>query len=226
MWPLGETLDLPGEALARVQQRLRGLGGRRRQVRLGVRGAVYRWAAMSTHAEHLEESLALPWQSPLRDDVAEENDLFGLFVNAMSTLDCLAYTAHMLGAIRRRNAFPFESEDDLRRITVGATADRFAREYPDHTLTVAIRGLTRSHSYDRLRRTRNVLTHRAGIPRVVTITALGGHTTWGTRDRPSDDDVVLTPEYARAIQQITTAWMWRLACGLDAFTEEFFSDTR
>jgi hypothetical protein len=222
VWPPGEeTVDLPHDQLGRVTRRLKGLGGRRRQIRLGVRGAVYRWTTMSTHAERLEESLALPYQSGQRDDITEEADLFGLFVNAMSALDCLAYSAHMLGAIRRRSAFPFESDGDLRGITVKATAERFRREYPDHPLTVALDALDGSRSYRRLSRTRNILAHRAGIPRVVTIDMFGERTTWGLGDRPGDD-VALTPAYARAVQQITTAWMTRVACGLDAFTEEFF----
>jgi len=38
--------------------------------------------------------------------------------------------------------------------------------------------------------------------------------------------VDLTPEYAGAVQQIATAWMWRLACGLDVFSEEFLEPSR
>jgi hypothetical protein len=216
-----ETLQFPLERADRSLRRLRGLRGKRQQARQGIVGSSYRWGAMTRHAESLAAALALPLEE--REDVRVEADLFGLFVNGVSAIDCLLFTSYALASIRRRRAFPLEKEGHYKQVAPAPMAARFSAEYPDEPLTEALRRLAVSRGYDRLREARNHLAHRAGVPRLQHFTATERWMTWGFG---RGDEVRLTPEYADAVHQMTTAWLWRLMCGIHAFTEEFFVPER
>lgn len=212
-----DVIQFPYEQAVLSKYRLRGLGGKRKQVRLGLTGASYRWATMSRHAERLTLSLTLPFEE--REDVDEEADLFGLFVNAVSAIDCLLYAAYTLASIRRRAQFPMETEGHYKQIAPVPMARLFTEQYPDHRLTRELVALSVSPSYDRMRTARNHLAHRAGIPRLEHYARTERWMTWGLQ---KGEEVRLTPAYVHAVHQLATARMWRLMCGIDTFTDEYF----
>jgi hypothetical protein len=178
---------------------------------------------MIDHGDELIEVLSLPVEQ--QDDHRVESNLFGLFVNTVATVECLGYAAFALGSIRRSDRFRLESDQDMRRANLGATANLFETEYRGHELTRALSRAYRSKTYERLRDARNQLAHRAAIPRIVTITEYSRTLSWSlSLDR--GDEVDLTPEYIEAIKRLTAAHAYRIACGLDAFTREFFEPRR
>jgi hypothetical protein len=215
-----ETLQYPFEQAVLVRHRLRGLGGKREQARQGIVGSSYRWAAMSRHAASLQAALILPFDE--RDDVWEEADLFGLFVNAVSAIDCLLYTAYVLASIRRRSAFPLEREGNYQQIAPRPMAMQFCEQYPDEPVTDALWRLAHSVGYDRMRVARNHLAHRAGVPRLQHFTATERWMSWGL---VRGEEVRLTPDYIHGVHQLATSWMWRLMCGIDDFSERYFEPT-
>ena len=212
-----ETLQYPYEQAVLVRHRLRRLRGKREQARQGIVGSSYRWAAMSRHAASLQTTLILPFEE--REDVWEEADLFGLFVNAVSAIDCLLYTAYLLASLRRRPAFPLEREGHYQQIAPRPMATRFGEQYPGEPITDALWRLAHSAGYDRMRVARNHLAHRAGVPRLQHFTSTERWMTWGIA---RGEEVRLTPEYVDGVHQLATAWMWRLMCGIDAFSERYF----
>lgn len=212
-------IAFPLEALQATDRRLRGNHWKRRQVSSGIRGSAHRWQSMIDHGARLADSFGRPMEARL--DRLEEADLFGLFVNAVATLECLGYAAFGLGSIRRRAAFPFEEEPDRRPVTLGHTARKFRDQYPRHDLTMALQGAAFGRTYAQLRDARNHMSHRAAIPRMVTITQSSRTLSWSLAVGRGDD-VELTVAYIENIQRLTAAHAFRLACGLDAFTRESF----
>ena len=188
---------------------------------MGLRGATYRWSSMMAHGNRLQESFRRPPEHRL--DQSEEGDLFGLFVNAVATLECLGYTSFALGSIRHREAFLFEEERQRRNVTLRATARTFAEVYPGNRLTTALTRAAASRTYAQLLDARNHLSHRAAIPRMVEITESSRKVTWSlAAEWSDDDDVELTPEYVQNIQRLTAAHVFRIACGIHDFTGIYF----
>jgi hypothetical protein len=156
-------------------------------------------------------------------DVLEDMHFYGLFANAVSVIESLAYAAHGLGAIRRRAAFPMMTDDARRKVGLSVTASRFVAQYPDHALTRGLIRASRSPSLEGIRIARNVLTHRATDQRSTVITPEAEWREWTLGGLARTDTVVLDWRYLDGILLMTAAHARRIGCGLDAFSGEHFN---
>jgi hypothetical protein len=95
----------------------------------------------------------------------QEESLFTFFVNALSTLECLHFALYNLGACVKPGAFPAETRDDLRGVSIKETTRRFKMAYSGTPFTKTLLALRDSTELKALIGYRDFLTHRGVPPR-------------------------------------------------------------
>ena len=160
----------------------------RRLLGLGLKGVAYRFRSMAESDEDFREIITRHGVTPPLDEhFAQEKSLFGFFIAGMSCIDCLFYSLHALGGHYAPERFSLENES-LRGVRPSTVVEAYEAAWPNTPLTLTIRCMIDSAMFSRWTRVRNVLTHRAVPPRLISIApGRDADVTWQVEEAGTED---------------------------------------
>jgi hypothetical protein len=131
---------------------------------LGWNGLAYRFRAMAEYDEQYTSSIKSFGNSPpFEERYKQGNALFGLFVNAVSIIECCFYSTYWVGAILEPSRFPSNAE--VIKLYPKNVADKFNATFPGDALTKQMIHCVHERTYDDMKDIRDVLSHRGMLPR-------------------------------------------------------------
>jgi len=132
---------------------------------LGWNGLAYRYRAMAEYDEEFTNSVKISGNSPPPDERYKQGKaLFGFFINAVSVIDCFIYSMYYVASILKPDAFPLpKSENSV--FYPASVASKFSEHFPSDKLTKQMGKCLNASNYSRMKKMRNVLSHRGMPPR-------------------------------------------------------------
>ena len=157
---------------------------------------LYRFVSCARSDETFANSVRTATLTPVRPErFIQEDALFGFFVNGLSVIESFFYGLYWIGSMVDTTSFPVRTGDELKKITVKNTVDEYIKKFATCPLTDAFSRLTSTDDYDKWKRIRNILAHRAAYGRAIT-TTFGGHqeeeVVWRVLGEPLNDQFTTT----------------------------------
>jgi hypothetical protein len=137
-------------------------------------GVVYRYLGATEHDREFTESIrqdGVAPQPPAR--FTQEHALFAFFASGLATIECFTYAAHAIGWLLEPDAFDLSTDQAKRGATPVSTCEAFERMFAGDAIPVVLRAVIDSDEYDKWRRTRHLLSHRAAPGRQFAINPPG-----------------------------------------------------
>lgn len=165
--------DFPTQKLeAAYRQRINIIGPQSRLQKLigmGLKGVAYRFRAVNDYSEAFKASLQEHGIAPKVDvDYQHERMLFGFFMSGFSCIESFFFSVHALGAYYSKTDFGI-SNDDLQGVNPKKVTEKYEKLWPHYGLTISMRSLIGSPEYGRWKKIRNVITHRAVPPSLISV---------------------------------------------------------
>ena len=121
-------------------------------------------------AAHYSDSFK---EAALRDGIGttpaiqhvEERALFGFFANAISSFDAAHYGLYVIGAFLSPLYFCLIGLGQQQKADRASTRHAYQKHFPGDPIVSALNEVRTNAAFNRLRETRNVLAHRALLPR-------------------------------------------------------------
>jgi hypothetical protein len=158
-------LDFPTGLYNSIHSRLHAARGQRqsfwRDYAPSWNAVAYRYRACADLAEEFSQSVNQHGDGPAQPErYLQDRALFGFFVNALSTLEALAFALYAIGHTVRAGAFRLTTERHRRNVSPERTAAVFAKAFPTDPLAQALVATLSSPERRTLEKVRNVLAHR------------------------------------------------------------------
>lgn len=123
-------------------------------------------------ADHDKTFIAAIQEAPTHNALAFENkhvqerELFGFFVTGFSVLESIAYSLFALCSMVNAQAFPIQTPQDRRRVSLAETEKRLVANFPNERLTSVFQACLSSVDFQQWKDVRNTLAHRTSPPRL------------------------------------------------------------
>lgn len=162
----------------------------------------YRFRASLDHGEGFILSLEKHGSSPMPEArYAQEKLLFDFFSACFSCFESTFYALYTIGAFISPSEFNLATPRDQQQVSPNRTRDAFVRAFPSDPILVAIQRLFDNPEYQKLRETRNVLTHRTAPGRTMYV-SIGSEdlplTEWKLNNSPLDSSIITSSTHALA----------------------------
>jgi hypothetical protein len=174
----------------------------------GWNAVAYRFRATADHDQAFTIAINESADSRISTDTGlafenkhvQERELFGFFVTGLSVLESIAYSVFVLCSMVNPQAFPIQTVQDRRRVSLGETEKRLQANFPSELLTPEFHSCLADSNFQQWKDIRNTLAHRTSPPRLyrqaVSIGAPNtGVTSWG----------VEWPDFGLSLNTNTTA---------------------
>ena len=179
----------------------------------GLKGAAYRYRAMSEYQDEFEQSILsrLGAAPPSDEEFLQERCLFGFFASGLASLECISFSLHAAAAHSRPTVFKCDNRS-LRSVSPESVAKALAREWPTEALAKSLGGLVADGGFRDWKELRNVLSHRMVPPRLIQLSSHSPTTSsWyltkanlSTSDEPLQ--TITTHRRAWIAKQIANVW--------------------
>lgn len=141
------------------------LKAQRSLFRLGWNGLAYRYRAMAEYDEQFTTYIKKFGNSPPPEERYQQGKaFFGFFANAVSVIDCFLYSTYYIASILKPDAFPLP-KSATSVFYPASVASKFSENFPSDKLTKQIANCLNADDYRRMKKMRNVLSHRGMPPR-------------------------------------------------------------
>lgn len=178
------------------------------QFQRGWNAVAYRFRATAEHDEGFTRALSEESDAQTAQDTVsvfeikhlEERELFGFFVTGFSVLESFAYSMFAVGSMVNSPAFPMQTPQDRRKVSLLETQQRLLGNYPSEQLATALQSCLVSPDFQQWKDIRNTLTHRASPPRLYRQTVSVGAPTTGVTSWDAE-----WPEFGVSLNETTTS---------------------
>jgi len=121
----------------------------------------FRFLCCAEHDDSFTGSVQRSGTAPaMPERYIQERELFAFFVTGLSAVESFHFAAHAIAACVQPLAFPMSTDEELRQLTIGTIATRFAAVFPGDPLTVAMTTLRADKELSDWQSIRNILAHR------------------------------------------------------------------
>lgn len=155
----------------------------------------YRYKAVTEHGDEFISSLKEHGSSPPPEErYAQEKLLFDFFSASFSCFESTFYAFYAVGAFISPEDFNLATERDQQKVSPNSAKEAFAKAFPSEKFVSDVQALFKDVEYQKIRETRNVLTHRTAPGRTMFV-SLGTDdapaTEWKLNNSPMDESIVL-----------------------------------
>jgi hypothetical protein len=140
----------------------------------GWNAVAYRFRSTASHYEGFTNAINEAADPRVASDTAlafenkhvQERELFGFFVTGLSVLESIAYSVFALCSMVNAQAFPMQTAQDRRRVSLAETEKRLLANFPGEQLTNDFRYCLGDTEFQKWKDIRNTLAHRTSPPRL------------------------------------------------------------
>lgn len=129
----------------------------------GWNALAYRFSYTADNDDEFREALKN------NDRYLQERGLFGFFVSGLSVVESFSYALYFIGSILDAARFPISTEEDLRNVNPGRTANRFQAAFPGSDISDVVSNVVKSNSFTEWKLVRNILAHRSTPGRHISV---------------------------------------------------------
>lgn len=132
---------------------------------LGWNGVVYRYRAMVEYDEQFTTSVKKFGSSPPFEERYQQGKaFFGFFTNAVSVIECFAFSIYCIASILKPSVFPVSQSSDL-EFTLRVFTNTFEANFQNDSLSATMQQCLNDSTYWKMNDIRRVLIHRGMPPR-------------------------------------------------------------
>jgi hypothetical protein len=140
----------------------------------GWNAVAHRFRSTADHDEAFTKAINEAADSRVTTDTAlafenkhvQERELFGFFVTGFSVLESIAYSVFALCSMVNAPAFPIQTVQDKRRVSLPETEKRLQANFPGELLTSDFQSCIGDAEFQQWKNIRNTLAHRTSPPRL------------------------------------------------------------
>lgn len=127
----------------------------------------YRFYACAEYNEAFIASVQQTFSPPPLARYAQERDLYGFFVNGLSTIESFCYALWAIASTLKPAVFLFNMPEHRRSISPETTADKFSSHngYKEEPLAQTLQNLRTASEFVEWKEIRNILAHRSAPSR-------------------------------------------------------------
>lgn len=173
----------------------------------------YRYKSVIEHGDEFIFSLKAHGSSPPPEErYLQEKLLFDFFSASFSCFESTFYAFYSVGAFLVPEKFNLTTARDQQRVSPNSTRDAFSKAFPNEQILGDMETLFQDSEYQKIRETRNVLTHRTAPGRTMYV-SLGTDDTpateWKLNNSPIDDSIVLhtRQELSRTLKHLLVSFL-------------------
>lgn len=173
----------------------------------------YRYKAMTEHGDDFVASLKKHGSSPPPEErYGQEKLLFDFFSASFSCFESTFYAFYTVGAFINTKDFNLTTERDQQKVSPNSTKEAFVKAFPSEQFVADVLALFKDVEYQKIRETRNILTHRTAPGRTMYV-SLGVDdapaTEWKLNNSPMDESIVLHTkgELSRMLSEVLSSFL-------------------
>ncbi|MCK5491166.1 MAG: hypothetical protein KAI67_04965 [Candidatus Pacebacteria bacterium] len=158
----------------------------------------YRYKATIDHGEDFIKLLKLYGTAPQPEKrYLQEQTLFNHFSSCFSVFESMCYGFFAIGSIVSPEYFFINDSADQRKISPETTKKTYQKAFPNEQITETLIELIADSEFEKIRNTRNILTHRAAPGRKIYLNIGEDEslpTEWKLNNKPLNEFIVKSNE--------------------------------